>query len=289
MPNFRVSENYAAKRVDSFITVHEPKLTRSFIQTLCDTGKVRINDKSAKPSRKLKNGDLVSVDYDLSQLDKVADIKLLILYEDNDCIVIDKPAGVLTHSKGAFNPEATVASFVKPKLTGLSGERAGIVHRLDRATSGVIICAKNAEALKWLQQQFSNHKVLKTYVAIIKGQLAPREAVIDMPIERNPAKPQTFRVGEHGKSAITEYKTVRYDGTYSQLELTPKTGRTHQLRVHLKQLGHPIVGDQLYGGKEADRLYLHATQLKITLPDHKHKTFISKLPQSFAKLMRTND
>lgn len=196
---------------------------------------------------------------------------------------------MLSHSKGNDNPEETVATFMADKVTGLSGNRAGIVHRLDRATSGLMIAAKNLEALKWLQKQFSTRKVKKTYIAIVEGSLDPREAIIDMPIERNPKRPQTFRAGHKGRSAITQFKTLKFNDRYSMLELKPRTGRTHQLRVHLEQLKHPIVGDELYGGDHADRLYLHATELEITLPNKERKIFKSKLPEEFNKMVDNDD
>jgi 23S rRNA pseudouridine1911/1915/1917 synthase len=168
----------------------------------------------------------------------------------------------------------------------LSGNRAGIVHRLDRATSGVMICAKTETALKQLQKQFSERKTKKTYIAIIAGRLANPEAIIDMPIERNPKQPQTFRVGRQGKPAITQYKTLKVSDNYSLVELKPTTGRTHQLRVHLKHLGHPIVGDNLYGGMPADRLYLHALSLEITLPNRQRVTLKAPLPNAFSRVIK---
>jgi 23S rRNA pseudouridine1911/1915/1917 synthase len=216
----------------------------------------------------------------------VAQINLPIIYEDDDCIVIDKPLGVLSHSKGAFNPEATVASWLSQYLNGISGERAGIVHRLDRLTSGVMVCAKNDRSQAWLQKQFSQRKTKKTYVAIVSGKLTEDVAVIDMPIERNPKKPQTFRVGINGKSAVTAYKLIKQTDRYTMLELKPTTGRTHQLRVHLKQLGHSIVGDPLYGGEKAERMFLHAFELELTLPNKQRKIFKSRLPKSFNAKMK---
>jgi 23S rRNA pseudouridine1911/1915/1917 synthase len=168
----------------------------------------------------------------------------------------------------------------------MSGNRAGIVHRLDRATSGVMILAKNPDTLSMLQKQFSQRKTKKAYEAIIVGSLPNPEANIDMPIERNPKKPQTFRVGVNGKTAQTYYKTVKTNDKYSLLELKPVTGRTHQLRVHLKQLDHPIVGDTLYGGKVADRLYLHAKSLEITVPGSQRKVFDAEVPKEFDQLLK---
>lgn len=169
----------------------------------------------------------------------------------------------------------------------MNGERAGIVHRLDRATSGVMICAKTPEALSWLQKQFSQRKVKKSYAAVVEGVLKEEEAVIDMPIERNPRKPQLFRVGINGKPAATAYKVLKSNRKLSLLALKPTTGRTHQLRVHLEHLGHPILGDTFYGGKPADRLYLHASSLEITLPNRERKVFKVPMPPQFEELIKS--
>jgi 23S rRNA pseudouridine1911/1915/1917 synthase len=144
-----------------------------------------------------------------------------------------------------------------------------------------MICAKTPEALAWLQKQFSQRKVKKTYVAIIKGTLSPEHAVIEMPIERNPKKPQTFRVGSNGKVAVTEYEQTKVGEYGTLVVLKPQTGRTHQLRVHLAALKHPIVGDTLYDGVTADRLMLHAHQLELTLPNRTRQTFTAKIPSRF--------
>ncbi|HSX08376.1 MAG TPA: RluA family pseudouridine synthase [Candidatus Saccharimonadales bacterium] len=281
-------ETNIGTRLDVAIGEAMPQLSRAFIQKLCEQGKVTVQSKPTKPGYKVRAGDVITVDYDLAQLSVIPHIDLPILYEDDDCLVLNKPVGVLTHSKGAFNPEATVATFVRKHISedGLMGERAGIVHRLDRATSGVIICAKTSAALSFLQKQFSQRKVKKTYNAVVRGTLDPAEAVIDMPIERNPKAPATFRVGPNGKSAVTHYKIIGSNATYSLLELKPETGRTHQLRVHLAHIGHPIVGDTLYNGAPADRLFLHARELEITLPNRERRTFTAPLPPEFSDIMK---
>jgi 23S rRNA pseudouridine1911/1915/1917 synthase len=280
-----VSEEQQGERLDIFVQSLVPQLSRSFVHKLSEQKRVRVNDGTEKAGYKLKTGDTVTVDYDPAELERIPDIDLPVIYEDDDCLVIDKPVGVLTHSKGGFNPEGTVATFVRRYIKHMEGERAGIVHRLDRATSGVIICAKHPIALAWLQKQFSQRKVKKTYFAIVRGQLQPDEAVIDMPIERNPAHPQTFHTSANGKPALTTYRVVERTENYDQVLLEPETGRTHQLRVHLRQVGHPIVGDMVYDGEPADRLYLHAYSLEITLPKRERKTFISPLPTEFADFM----
>lgn len=286
MKNFVVGEKDVKKRLDVFVAEKMPQLSRAFIQKLCDMGKVKINGSLESSKKQLREGDKVKIDFDPKTFNSVSKIDLPIIYEDNDSIVINKPSGLLTHSKGAFNPEPTVATFIKPKVKDMSDERAGIVHRLDRGTSGVIICAKNSEAQSWLQKQFSTRRVKKTYVAVIEGVLEPSSALIDMPIERNPRKPQTFKVGSNGRQALTEYKTLKSDDKHSLVELRPKTGRTHQIRVHLAYLGHPIVGDTLYGGAEADRLYLHALQLELTLPSRERKVFTANLPVEFNEIVK---
>jgi 23S rRNA pseudouridine1911/1915/1917 synthase len=277
-------ENVRRLRLDQYIVEQMPMLSRAFASKLCDEGKIIVNGLPNKAGYKVRATDVIEINYDPEVLGIVPDIDLPILYEDDDCTVIDKPVGVLTHSKGAFNPEATVASFMRSHVNNLKvldGERAGIVHRLDRATSGVIICAKHPKALAWLQKQFADRKVKKTYIAVVTGHLKEPEATIDMAIERNPKRPQTFRVGINGKTAQTHYKVLEERDTTSLVELKPATGRTHQLRVHLSHLGHPIVGDALYGGPEADRLYLHARELEITLLNRERKVFTSLLPASF--------
>ncbi len=270
-------------RLDQYVVREKPDLSRSYAVRLIGEAKVFVNGEANKPGYKLRDGDKITIDYSEADLPDVPDIDLPVLYEDDDCIVINKPVGVLTHNKGIRFVEATVASFVRSRTDLLSGERPGIVHRLDRATSGIIICAKTPEALSWLQKQFHDRHAQKTYVAIVQGVMDPPEAIIDMPIERNPKAPATFRVGANGKSAETRYKAVGEGEGYSLLELLPKTGRTHQLRVHLATRHHPIVGDTLYGGKKAERMYLHAHKLSIPLLNGETKTFVAPVPPEFER------
>lgn len=283
MSNIEISR---AQRLDQFVADKLPTISRASVSKLIDKGVVKVNGEVAlKGGYKLRPHDVVEIDYEATVQPPVPDIELEILYEDDDCVVIIKPDGVLSHSKGAFNPEGTVDSWLRQRIVDISGERAGIVHRLDRATSGVMICAKTFEASVWLQKQFAQRKVKKSYVAVVQGGLATDHAMIDMPIERNPKKPQTFRVGSNGKAAQTEYKVLKTNSKYSLLELKPTTGRTHQLRVHMHQLEHPIVGDLLYDGKKADRMYLHARSLEITLPNRQRSTFEAPLPVEFDTIM----
>jgi 23S rRNA pseudouridine1911/1915/1917 synthase len=274
-------------RLDLYVASQLSDLSRAASSKLIDASKVKINGVAqTKAGYKLKLEDIVDIDYQPFEEGQLEQIELPVIYEDGDCVVANKPVGLLTHSKGAFNPEPTVATWLSSRVTGLNGDRAGIVHRLDRLTSGVIICAKNDEAMRWLQKQFSSRKVKKTYIAIVQGHLENDEAIIDMPIERNPKKPQTFRTGINGKASKTAYKILTSNNRYSLLELKPTTGRTHQLRVHLSQIGHPIVGDTLYGGPTGDRMYLHALSLEITLLTRERITFTAKLPAHFKDILR---
>lgn len=287
MSNLEISR---AERLDQYVIHHHPLLSRSGAVRLINEGGVIVNgEPQTKGGYKVRATDTVVINFKQEEHDEIPEIELPIIYEDRQCVVINKPAGLLTHSKGGFNPEATVATWLRSRLakdfTPGAGERAGIVHRLDRATSGVMICAKTSDALSWMQKQFSQRRVKKTYVAVVAGTFKEPQAIIDMPIERNPKKPQTFRVGANGKSALTAYKVLETSDKYSLVELRPTTGRTHQLRVHLEELGHPIVGDTLYGGQAADRLYLHARELELTLPSKKREVFKVPVPDSFKELM----
>lgn len=271
-------------RLDIVLAEKFPAISRSFLQKLCSNDQVLVNGKPQKSGHKLLPHDKIEILYDMDAIEKIDDIDLPILYEDDNVVVINKPPGVISHARGRYWNEPSVASFVR-QLTGQDGERAGIVHRLDRATSGVMICAKTTSAMAFLQKQFADRQVEKTYIAIIEGHMKPPTAIIDMPIERNPKAPATFRVGPNGKPAQTQYKSISQNGDYEMLELIPKTGRTHQLRVHLKHRKHPIVGDRLYDGKDYDRLMLHAHRLKLRLPDDTEHVFEAPIPTVFKNIM----
>ncbi len=275
-----ITPELAGKRADVVATEALPSLSRAYVHKLFESGKITINQQTEKAGYKLRTGDAVSIDFDVAELEAIPDIDMPIIYEDENVLVVDKPDGVISHARGKFWNEASVASFVRQK-TNQEGERAGIVHRLDRVTSGVMICAKNAETLSFLQKQFSQRNVKKIYKAIVSGHLRPEEAIIDMPMERNPNKPQTFHAAETGKPARTKYIVEQSLNGYDVVRLEPETGRTHQLRVHLREVGHPIVGDHLYNGAEGKRLFLHAVSLEITLPSGKRQTFTSPLPNAF--------
>lgn len=276
------------QRLDQYVLSQFPQLSRSYAVRLIGEEKVHVNNQIEKPGYKLRTGDSVTIDFDTSELEKIPDIDLPVVYEDDDVLIINKPAGVISHSRGRYWDEPSVASYMRQR-TGQPGERSGIVHRLDRPTSGIMICAKNQLAIAFLQKQFADRTVKKTYIAVVKGHMSPEQAIIDMPIERNPKVPASFRVGSNGKTAQTKYTVTASNQDYDQVELEPATGRTHQLRVHLAHQGHPIVGDTLYGGQDAERLYLHAFSLKIDIPGAANQVFTAPLPDEFAKLMNSED
>lgn len=301
MANLNISR---AERLDMRLIAMYPDLTRSVSARLIEQGKVTVNGIAIlKPGHKLKPGDEVVAEYNYELMTAIPSIDLPIIYEDDDCVVVEKPVGILSHSKGEFNPEATVASWLAEHLVKKGQQpqwlleqdvergsphnpRAGIVHRLDRATSGVIICAKTPAALVHLQKQFSQRKTKKTYMAVVSGHLKEQHAIIDMPIGRNPRNPKTFHVTDQGKTAITEYQVVQTSEAYDLVKLMPVTGRTHQLRVHMQTLGHPIIGDTFYNAPVADRLFLHALSLEITIPNGERKVFETSLPHEFTEIMQ---
>ncbi len=285
MQRFKVDADGAGSRLDIFLVTAIPELSRSSIKKLLASGKVKVNGRAEPAKYKVKLGDQIAVDFDPKQLTEIPDIDLPVLYEDDEVIVINKPSGVLTHSKGNFNSEATVATFIRSKVHDMEGERAGIVHRLDRGTSGVIITAKTPEAVKRLQKQFSQRKVKKEYVAVVNGSPSPPAARIESSVERNPRNPKTFQVSAGGRKAVTVYQTIKTGNGHSLVLLQPQTGRTHQLRVHMATIKHPIVGDELYSGSPAKRLMLHAKQLEIRLPNGERQVFTAEVPSEFKEML----
>ena len=270
------------KRLDSYLATTHPENSRSTWQKYIKAGYVTNNDRVVESVKsEIVDGD--KIEFNIPIANNYNDKELPIIYIDDNVIVVNKPAGVLTHSKGVVNDEFTVADFFKRFTTyNIDTNRPGIVHRLDRGTSGVIIGARNAETAKLLQKQFSDRKTKKTYYAIVSGRPKLDKANIDLPIHRSPSKPSTFRIDSNGRNAFTEYQVVGKNNKYSLLMLQPKTGRTHQLRVHLQYIGTPILGDNLYG-KTSDRLYLHAHSLEITIPNGDRRIFSAKLPDEFLK------
>ena len=271
------------QRLDIYLVGVLHQYNRSKITKMIKSGKISVNDQIVKPGYMLKKDDDIKIDHADMSYGVPASVE--ILYEDDNVIVLNKPCGMLTHSKGENSDEPSVALAIQNKIYGLRGNRAGIVHRLDRGTSGVLVTAKNEPTLKILQKQFANRKVIKKYIAVINGKLKETSAIIDVPILRDPKNPKNFKADAHGKQAQTEYHTIVSKNDKSLIEVLPKTGRTHQIRVHLAHLGHPIIGDIFYNGMPYERLMLHAKSIELTIPDKGRKIFYSKTPPEFNDIM----
>lgn len=275
------------KRLDAVLVERFGKESRSTYQKMIARGEVLVNNIVATSSKQL-----VSPEDSITVQAKQAEFIPLAyetLFEDDAVLVINKPIGMLTHAKGAIAEEFTSADIIKDHTEYQQDtNRPGIVHRLDRDTSGVLLLVKTKEAAQYIQRQFSNRTVKKTYVAVVTGVPKQPKALLDLPIERNPSMPSTFKVGVNGKSAQTVYEVTKTatNGECSLVTLMPRTGRTHQLRVHMNYLGTPIVGDVVYGSQPADRMYLHAHKLEVTLPTGERKVFTAPVPESFIKKVR---
>lgn len=277
-------------RLDIELTRRYPEHTRSTIQKYVKAGYVQVNGEViTKAKHDVNEYDDISVVPPIKT--DFSDKELPIIYIDDNVIVVNKPAGVLTHSKGALNDEFTVADFFRRYTTnGLDTSRPGIVHRLDRDTSGIIIGARNDETATLLKKQFADRTTKKRYTAVVDGIPKLPEAIIDLPIGRNPSSPSMFRVDPSGKDALTKYTVISSNETQSLVELLPKTGRTHQLRVHMAYIKAPISGDRVYGNvKTAPRLMLHAHSLELTIPVSNRKTFAAPVPEAFTHSFKSGN
>lgn len=292
------------ERLDKFIAFHYPALSRSYFKFLIDNKKVKVNGKFEKPAFIINSGDIIEwEDFKKERFLKTKE-NLNIIFENKDLIVIDKPAGLAVHPKESLKPrkEATLTDILInkiPELKEMKGKRPGIVHRLDKDTSGVLIVAKNEKTQTYLKEQFRDRKVKKTYKALLMGRLEPKEGAIDAYLGRDKRNRLKMAVTpeKEGRGAITEYKVIEYlppnKDVYSLVEAYPKTGRTHQIRVHFASIGHPVVGDTLYGPKKPQakigRQFLHAYLLGIDLPDGQYREFKLNLPndlQNFLDLLK---
>lgn len=278
---FRISPTKV--RLDIYLsTKFDTTISRSLWQKYIKAGYVSVNSKVVTtPKFEVDETDEIALD--LPEKEQ-ADVDLPILYEDDDVIVVNKPSGLLTHAKGGLSDESTVAEIIRPKTSfATDTDRPGIVHRLDRDTSGLLIIAKNPESAAHLQRQFAERTAKKTYIAITDGKPKLNAAKIDLPIGRNPSAPSTFRIDPNGKPAQTTYHVLTENDTQSLVELKPTTGRTHQLRVHLAHLNAPILGDRVYGKSSDCRMMLHAQKLEITLPSGERKVFETAIPDEFKR------
>lgn len=295
-----VDEINKGKRLDSYISDNMDKISRSFAQKLIENQQVTINGKNEKASYKVCAGDNIQVDVPEAQGTKLKaqDIPVDVVYEDKDIIVVNKPKGMVVHPANG-NPDGTLVNAIlamcKDSLSGIGGEiRPGIVHRLDKDTSGLLIIAKNDEAHVKMSKQIQDRLVTKKYIALVKGVVKDDEATIDMPIARSKVDRKKMAVDKDGKQAVTHFKVIkRYKG-YTLLEIKIDTGRTHQIRVHMAKIGYPVVGDMVYsnGRNEfgVEGQMLHAKSLEFSHPITGKKMHLeAPLPEYFTKVLEELD
>lgn len=285
-------------RLDKVVTQLNNEISRMMVKKLLDENKILVNDKIEKASYKVKINDVIEVaDIELKEIDlRAQEIPLDVLYEDDDIILVNKAKGMVVHPANG-NLDGTLVNALmakcKDSLSGIGGEiRPGIVHRLDKDTSGVIIVAKNDKAHINLSTQIKNKKMKKTYICLVRGNIPNEDATIDMPIARSKKDRKKMAVDKDGKNAITHFRVLkRYNG-YSLLEVNIETGRTHQIRVHLSHIGYPIVGDEVYSnGKNPFGVkgqMLHAKSLEFTHPTTSKRMKIeAPIPEYFEKTLQT--
>ena len=290
-----IVESNEPKRIDAFIS-ENTEYSRTAIQRLLDENKINVNGKKEKASYKVQIGDKIEIEEEpAKEIElKAQEIPLEILYEDNDIIVVNKPKGMVVHPANG-NPDGTLVNAImaicKDSLSGIGGEiRPGIVHRLDKNTSGAIIIAKNDKAHINLSEQLKNHEIKKTYIALVRGIVKENEASINMPIARSKKDRKKMDVDKKGKEAITHFKVLKRFEDTTLLEINIETGRTHQIRVHLSHIGYPIIGDDVYSnGKNKWKIEgqcLHAKSLDFKHPITGKKMHIeAKLPEYFEKIV----
>lgn len=269
------------------------------IQKAIKTGKILVNGQVKKASYKVKDGDVIEIEVPKPKEYEVLPekIELSIIYEDKDIIVVNKPPGMIVHPLPNKSSGTLVNALLEhcKDLQGIGGVlRPGIVHRLDKDTSGVMVVAKNDFAHQSLSRQFKERVTSKEYLAIVRGCVENREGIIDLPVARHPQIRIKMAIVKDGKEAVSFYKVLRYFKDVATLvKVSPKTGRTHQIRVHFKAIGHPLLGDEVYGyGKKdavfgVERQMLHAVSLGFFHPRNgRFLRFIAPLPEDFKKVLR---
>jgi 23S rRNA pseudouridine1911/1915/1917 synthase len=301
MRKFDAEQSDGGKRLDQFLKSKVPATSRSFLQHQINSGRVTVNSRKTKPDYRVKSGDIIC----LSESAKVPlasqpELNISVLYEDGEMIVVNKPAGISTHPavEGGTGTAANwlVAHDPKILVVGDSFLRPGIVHRLDRFTSGVLVAAKTAERFEYLKNLFKSRLIQKEYLAILEGIPSPKQGVIEGHLLPSAKKFQkkTLRllpIDSRAKSSRTRYSVVSVHGPASVTSFFPETGRTHQIRVHASSIGTPVLGDKLYGAKLAlpekfaDRFYLHAKSLSFALPDGKIVKFEAAIPEGFIQVL----
>ena len=279
-------------RLDKYLTEVLPQFSRAYLQRLIRQGHVLIDGQTAKASQKLRANDRITVELPPLPGHPLAEpIPLTVMYEDEGILVIDKPAGLTVHPAPG-HPSHTLVNAILALCPGLtvSGDvtRPGIVHRLDKDTSGLIVIAKNDFAREYLAAQFKSRTVTKRYLVLVKGRLSPEQGMIEAPIGRDPHHRKRMAIVEAGRPAITRYQVRKYLDGYTLVEVSPLTGRTHQIRIHLSAIGYPVVADPVYGVKSTylHRQFIHAYRLGFRLPSTKqYQEFASPLPADLERAL----
>lgn len=285
-------------RLDKALTILQNDLTRTMLQKLILEEKILVNGKAEKASYKTKENDVIEIPENIIPKEielKAEDIPINIIYEDEDIIVVNKPKGMVVHPANG-NPDGTLVnalmSICKDSLSGIGGEiRPGIVHRIDKDTSGLLIVAKNDKAHLCLSEQIKNREITKKYVALVRGVIKENDATIDMPIGRSTKDRKKMAVRKDGKKAVTHFKVLQRFNGYTYLDIKIDTGRTHQIRVHLSEIGYPIVGDTVYSnGKNpfgVEGQMLHAKSLDFKHPITKEQMHLeAPLPEYFENVLK---
>ena len=300
MESFIVEKEEEGNRIDAYLTRKKENVSRVTIQRLIAENKILVNEKKTKGSYKVQANDKITVKEDKPKEIslKAQKIPIEIIYEDKDIIVVNKPKGMVVHPANG-NLDGTLVNAImaicKDSLSGIGGEiRPGIVHRLDKDTSGILIVAKNDKAHINLSEQIKNHEVQKTYIALVRGIVRENEATINMPIGRSTKDRKKMAVSKNGKNAVTHFKVLKRYNKYTLLQIKIDTGRTHQIRVHMAEIGHPVVGDYVYSnGKNEfgiEGQMLHSQKLRFKHPINGREMYLeAKLPAYFEEIIQKLD
>ena len=287
-------------RLDAYISKKYTKLSRTMIQKLIESGDIQVNKCNRKISYKVQEGDIITINIpEVQEINlKPQEMEIEVIYEDKDIIVVNKPKGLVVHPANG-NPDGTLVNAImamcKETLSGIGGElRPGIVHRLDKDTSGILIVAKNDKAHINMSNQIKDREVKKIYIALVRGTVPEDEATIDMPIGRSTKDRKKMAVTKKGKQAITHFKVLKRYPKYTLLEIKIDTGRTHQIRVHMAEIGHPVIGDMAYSNGKNDfgieGQMLHAKSLDFKHPitgDRMHLE--AGLPEYFKMILEGDE
>lgn len=298
MKTCHITEELQSIRLDKAVAVLDKDLSRTAIQRMLEENQILVNGTKQKPSYKVQIGDCITIEeIEAKSIDlKPQEIPIEIVYEDNDILVVNKPKGLVVHP-GNGNPDGTLVNAImaicKDSLSGIGGEiRPGIVHRIDKDTSGLLVIAKNDKAHIGLSEQIQNREVKKMYLALVRGNVKENEATINMPIGRSTKDRKKMAVTRSGKEAITHFKVIERLNGYTLLQVKIDTGRTHQIRVHMAEIGYPIVGDYVYSnGKNpfgVEGQMLHAQKLAFMHPITGEKIQVeAPLPEYFEKVLES--